>query len=404
MNNRIVITGMGAISGLGSNTKEFWSALRSGRSAIAPLPSQFDDVRVSLGCMIPGYDETQYFSKDELPLLDKFSQLAVLASREAVLDAGFSINDERLIDAAAIIGSGAGGRHTDEEIYHRLYKEQRSRAHPLAIPKGMHSAPASMVSLHIGIKGPVFSLAAACASSGHAVAQGSMMIQSGQCDVALVGGTDTPFTYGLLKVWEALRVASNDSCRPFSKDRSGLVLGEGSGMLVLESEEHAKQRGARIYAELAGSAMSADAGHITRPDVTNVAKVMTKALKQANVVIDEVDYINAHGTGTQMNDLSETQAIHLAFGSHAKKLAISSTKSLHGHVLGASSALELISSVYTINHSCIPPTANYTEADEGCDLDYVPNIAREQEVNVVLSNSFGFGGLNAVLVLKKYTN
>jgi len=404
MSNRIVITGMGAISGLGTNTKEFWSALRSGRSAIAPLPSQFDDIRVSLGCIVPDYDETQHFSKDELGLLDRFSQFAVLASREAVLDAGFAINDERLIDAAAIVGSGVGGKHTDEEGYHRLYKQQRPRAHPLAIPKGMHSAAASMVSFHLGIKGPVFSLASACASSGYAIAQGSMMIESGYCDVAVVGGTDTPFTYGLLKAWEALRVSSNDSCRPFSKNRSGLVLGEGAGMLVLESEKHAKQRGAHIYAELAGYAMSADAGHITRPDVKNVAKVMTKALKQANVAADEVDYINAHGTGTQMNDSVETQAIHAVFGSHAKKLAISSTKSMHGHVLGASSALELISSVFTINHSCIPPTANYTEADEDCDLDYVPNVARQQEVNVVLSNAFAFGGLNAVQVLKKYTS
>ncbi len=393
---------MGCVSGLGLNTTEFWSSLRSGHSAIAPLPSAFDDVKINVGSVISDFDSAQYFSADDLSLLDRFSQFAVVASREALLDAGFTVNDEAVNNAAAIIGSGCGGKHTDEETYHQLYKKQRSRAHPLTIPKGMPSAAASMVSKHLGIKGPVFSLATACASSAHAIAQGSMMIQTGHCDVALVGGTDAPFTHGLLKAWEALRVVSNDTCRPFSKDRTGMVLGEGAGVLVLESEAHARQRGAHIHAELAGSAMSSDAGHITRPDVSSISKVMKKALNHAEVLLEDVDYVNAHGTGTQMNDIVETQALHELFGSHAKKLAISSTKSMHGHVLGASSALELIASIQALQHNCIPPTANYTEADEQCDLDYVPVNAREQKIDVVLSNSFAFGGLNAVLVLKKY--
>jgi len=228
------------------------------------------------------------------------------------------------------------------------------------------------------------------------------MIQSGLVDVALVGGTDAPFTYGLLKAWEALRVVSNDTCRPFSRDRSGMVLGEGAGILVLESERHARNRGARIYAELIGCGLSSDAGHITRPDVDGLALAMTRAIGDAGISVNRIDYINAHGTGTVANDLAETEAIHSVFGSHAESLAISSTKSMHGHALGAASALELIATVLAIYHGLLPPTANFTDADEGCDLDYVPNSARKQQVNVALSNAFAFGGLNAVLVLSAW--
>lgn len=402
MTNRIVITGVGTVSGLGMNATEFWSALCSGRSAIAPLVPQPDGINISVGATVTEYDSAQYFSPDELTLLDRFSQFAVIASREALLDAGFTTDDKAVKQATAIIGSGCGGKHTDEATYHNLYKKQRSRAHPLTIPKGMPSAAASMVSRHLGIKGPVFSLATACASSAHAIAQGSMMIQTGHSDIALVGGTDAPFTYGLLKAWEALRVVSNDTCRPFSKDRSGMVLGEGAGMLVLESEEHARQRGAHIYAELAGCAMSSDAGHITRPDIDGLTAVIRKALNHAGVSNEDVDYINAHGTATQMNDIVETQAIHGVFGDYARNIPISSTKSMHGHVLGASSALELIATALTIKHDCIPPTANFSGIDEQCDLDYVPDVARKQNVDIAVSNSFAFGGLNAVLVLKHY--
>ncbi len=402
MNTRIVITGMGAICGSGLNTKEFWSALSQGKSAIRPLSPKMDGVNIAMGAMVPDYDCEQYFNLDELSLLDRFSQFAVIASREALFDAGFSAGDETVRNATAIVGSGCGGKHTDETTYQQLYKNQRTRAHPLTIPKGMPSAAASMVSRHLGIKGPVFSVATACASSAHAIAQGSMMIQSGHSDIALVGGTDAPFTYGLLKAWEALRVVSKDTCRPFSKNRSGLVLGEGAGMLVLESETHAKQRGAHIYAEFAGCAMSSDAGHITRPDVDGLSAVMSKALQHAGIGIDEVDYINAHGTATKMNDIAETQAIHKVFGKYARNIPISSTKSMHGHVLGASSALELIATTLTIQHNRIPPTANYTDEDTLCDLDYVPCVTRDQHVDIAMSSSFAFGGLNAVLVLKNY--
>jgi len=400
---RVVITGLGAVSGLGLNVAEFWDALKAGRSAIKPLDPPIEGVKISLGVTLPDYDPEKYFNTDELSILDRYSQLAVIAAKEAVDDANLVCGEKILCDAAAIIGSGCGGKHTDEATYDQLYKQQRSRVHPLTIPKGMPSAAASMVSFHLGIKGPAFVLASACASGAHAIIQGMTMIQSGMVDVAVVGAADTPFTYGLLKSWEALRVASNDTCRPFCKDRSGLVIGEGAGMLVLESEEHAKQRGARIYAEIAGCGMTSDAGHITRPDVSGIVNAMTNAMNHAGINLNEVDYINAHGTGTQINDVTETEAINRVFGDHAKKLAVSSTKSMHGHVLGASSAMELVATTLAIKHGIIPPTANFTEKDDKCNLDYVPNDARNQKINTVLSNSFAFGGLNAVIALKKYT-
>ena len=402
MNKRVVITGLGTISGLGLNVTAFWDALKAGRSAIRPLDPPMENVKISLGATVPDFDPENYFSSGELSLLDRCSQLAVIAALEAVDDAGLVCSEEILTDAAAIIGSGCGGKHTDEATYEQLYKQQRKRAHPLTIPKGMPSATASMVSLHLGIKGPAFVLASACASGSHAIIQGMSMIQSGMIDVALVGASDAPFTYGLLKSWDALRVVSNDSCRPFCADRSGLVLGEGAAILVLESEEHAKERGARIYAELAGCGMTSDAGHVTRPDISGITKAMEKALHHAELTPDDVDYVNAHGTGTKINDATETEAINHVFADHAKNLAVSSTKSMHGHALGASSALELVATTLAIHHGIIPPTANFTVPDELCDLDYVPNIARQKEVDVAMCNSFAFGGLNAVIMLKKY--
>ena len=230
-------------------------------------------------------------------------------------------------------------------------------------------------------------MASACASGSHAIIQGMTIIRSGMIDVALVGASDAPFTYGLLKSWDALRVVSKDTCRPFCKDRSGLVLGEGAGMLLLESEEHAKKRGAGIYAEIVGCGMTSDAGHITRPDVSGIVNAMHNAIHHAGINLNEVDYINAHGTATQVNDIAETEAINQVFGKHSKKLAVSSTKSMHGHALGASSAMELVATVLAIHHDIIPPTANFTEADEKCNLDYVPNKARNQKVNIAMSNS-----------------
>jgi len=402
MNRRVVITGLGTVSGLGFNVTAFWEALIAGQSAIKPLTLPIENIKISMGVLVPEFDPESHFSSEDLSLLDRYSLFAVIAAREAVDDAGLSSSEDIITRAAAIIGSGCGGKHTDEATYDQLYKQQRSRAHPLTIPKGMPSAAASMVSKHLGIKGPTFALASACASGSHAIIQGCSMIQSGMVDVAIVGASDAPFTFGLLKSWEALRVATNDTCRPFCADRSGIVLGEGAGMLVLESEQHARERGARVYAELAGCGMTSDAGHITRPDVTGISRALTDALNNAGIAPDNVDYINAHGTATQANDIAETVAINQVFGDRAKKLAVSSTKSMHGHALGASSALELVATTLATYHGIIPPTANFTVADKQCDLDYVPNITRVREIDVAISNSFAFGGLNSVIAIRKH--
>ena len=403
MTRRVMITGLGAVSSLGLNAATFWHALEAGHSGIKPFDRPIEGTKITVAATIPGFDPDNYFSANDQSLLDSFSQFAVVAAREAANDAGLVKGEQCLIDAAAIIGSACCGKQTHDEVTYRLYKQQRSRAHPLSIPKGMASAAASMVSMHLGIKGPSFVIASACSSGAHAIIQGMSMIMSGLVNVALVGGTDAPFNCSLLKCWDALRIVSDDTCRPFCKDRSGLVLGEGAGVLVLESEEHAQKRNARIYAEIAGCGMTSDAGHITRPDLTGITNVMKQALHHAKVTPDEVDYINAHGTATPVNDIAETEAIHKVFGDHAKKLAISSTKSMHGHALGASSALELVATTLAMHHRVIPPTANFTVADEKCDLDYVPNKARKQDINIALSNSFAFGGLNATVLLKKHT-
>lgn len=396
---KVVVTGVGAISALGHNVNQFWDALSNGRVGIGPLTSlPIDSLRIKVAAEIPDYDPGLFFSNDELLLLDKFSQLAVIAAREAAADA--RLDSKILQSAAGIIGTGCGGRITDEENYQRLYKEGKSRGHPLTIPKCMPSAAASQVSIFLGITGPVFTVASACSSAAHAVSQAVMLIRSGVVDVAVAGGTDAPFTYGMMKPWEALRVVSSDTCRPFCKDRNGMILGEGAGAVVLESLEHAQKRGADIYAELAGCGMSADAGHITDPSAAGAAKAIKAALTDASMNCDDVDYVNAHGTGTKVNDVMETQALHQVFGAHAAQLMVSSTKSMHGHPLGAAGALELVATVLAIKNGIVPPTANFTEAGEGCDLDYVPNQAREKKIKTAISNSFAFGGLNAVLAVR----
>lgn len=400
MSVRTVITGLGTISGLGSSLDDFRNALMQGRTAIHDLGDIAEGTRIRVGASIEEFDQEDVFSESERPLLDRFSRFALLAAREAVADAGLARGDTSLSAAAAIIGSGCGGKQTDEETYATLYKQGRSRVHPLTIPKGMPGAAASMVSMHLGIHGPAFSIASACASAAHAIIQGHLMIRSGLVETALVGGTDAPFTFGLLKAWEAMRVVSGDTCRPFSQDRSGMALGEGAGMLVLESEQHARARNAPVYAELAGCGMSSDAGHITRPDVGGISAAIEHAMSDAGMSPESVDYINAHGTGTVANDLAETSAIRRVFGEHADSLAISSTKSMHGHALGASSALELVATILAIQHSFIPPTVNFTGPGEGCDLDYTPNTAQDRKINAALSNSFAFGGLNAVIAVR----
>ncbi len=399
MSKRVVITGLGAISTLGHNVDDFWMALHQGYSGIGPFENiSTERLSTPIGAEVKNFHPEKYIQRKELPLFDRFSQFAFVAAKEAI--DGSSLGEADLSSAAVVLGTCLGAEHTYEESYKSLYVKGKSRVHPLTAPKGMPSAAASQISMQLGIRGPVFTVCSACSSAAHATIQAASMIQSGLVDVAITGGAEAPFSLVLLKSFEGLRALSHDTCRPFSEDRSGLVLGEGAGMVVLESEAHAKQRGAYIYAELAGFGMSSDAGHVTAPSVDGIASAMQSALSNAGVSPAEVGYINAHGTGTQINDVTETAAINRVFGKYASKLAVSSTKSMHGHALGAAGGLELVATVRALQEGVVPPTVNFTNPGEGCNLDYVPNTARNLKMNVALSNSFAFGGLNAVLVVR----
>jgi nodulation protein E len=301
--------------------------------------------------------------------------------------------------AATIVGNGAGGQNTVDDSYYKFYGQNAPRVHPLTIPRWMINAAASQVSMDLGLKGPTYVISSACASGTHAIGQAFQLVRTGQSPVALAGGTEACLTVGTFKCWEALRVLSPDTCRPFSKTRSGLVLGEGAAMVVLETREHAMARDAPIYAEISGFGMSADAGDIIAVDPDGAARAMRAALIDATVNPDDIDYVNAHGTGTALNDKAETLALRKAFGASAERLAVSSSKGVLGHSLGAAGALEFAATALALRHQTIPPTANFEEADPDCDLDYVPNAARNAPLQNAMSSSFAFGGLNAVLVL-----
>jgi nodulation protein E len=335
-------------------------------------------------------------------LLDRFSQFALVAAREAVAQSGLDFRADGLGDTTAvIIGTGVGGENTNDQASRRLYAENNPRLHPLTIVRLMANAPASQVSIEFGLRGPVFAVSSACASANHAMAQAFHMVRSGMADVAVTGGTEACITYGVARAWEAMRVLADDTCRPFCKQRRGLVLGEGAGIFVLEEYERARKRGATILAEFAGAGMSSDAADIVFPSRDGAASAIRRALTDARMNADDVDYINAHGTGTPANDPTETAAIRQVFGAHADALAVSSTKSMHGHALGAAGAIELVAAIGALRDGVIPPTANFIDPDPDCDLDYVPNTAREKTVRAALSNSFAFGGLNAVLALRR---
>lgn len=398
---RVVITGMGTISALGCGAAANWEAMREGRSAIAALQG-FDepDLRVRVAAQIHGFDPEAHFDRKRLPLLDRVSQLALVAAREAVTQAGLDFRDGDIgLRSACVIGTAVGGEETSDASSRKLYGEGSGRLHPLTIVRRMSNAPASQLCIELGLRGPAFAVSSACASANHALAQALAMVRSGQADVALSGGTEACITLGVLRAWESMRVLADDTCRPFSAQRHGLVLGEGAGVFVLEEYAHARARGAEILAELAGAGMSADAGDIVAPSVEGAARAIQAALDDAGLAADAVGYINAHGTGTPANDPTETRAIRRVFGDHADRLGVSSTKAVHGHALGAAGALELVAVIGALREGVLPPTANFLAPDPECDLDYVPNEAREAKVTAALSNSFAFGGLNAVLAL-----
>ncbi len=396
----IAITGIGCISPLGQNMADTWSSLKKGISAIDTISGFEDtDLKIPTAAQIKDFKPEDHFSSSQVAILDRHTQLALVAAREAVADA--QLQPQELKKLGCIIGTACGGKETDDITCQKLYLEKKKRVHPFTILRGMYSAASSQISIEHGIQGPVFTLASACSSTNHAIIQAILMIRSGLADAVLAGGTDAPFTYGLLKSWEALRVLSPETCRPFSADRKGLVLGEGSGMVIIESLQHAKRRGARIHALIHGIGMSADAAHITDPSSEGAARTMEAALNDADLKPEEIAYINAHGTGTIQNDPSETRAIRQVFGNHADHLLVSSTKSMHGHSLGAAGAIELIAVIKSLQDSIVPPTVNFTEAGQDCDLNYVPNKAISRDYQYALSNSFAFGGLNAVLVAGK---
>jgi nodulation protein E len=400
---RVVITGQGCVSALGLSAVATWQAMREGRAGIAALTGlEATDLRTPVAAQIKGYVPTGHFDEKRLVLLDPVSQYALIAAREAVAQAGLLLQGEAAERAAVVIGTGIGGATTQDQMARRLYGEGNPRVHPMAIVRVMPNAPASQISLEMGLRGPVFAVASACASANHALAQALMLLQTGAADVALAGGVEACITVGTVKAWEAMRVMADDTCRPFSKGRRGLVLGEGAGVFVLETLEHAQARGATILAEFVGAGMSADAADIVMPDAGGAARAMRAAMAQGGLAPQDIGYINAHGTGTAANDRTETQAIRSVFGAHADALAVSSTKSMHGHALGGGGAIELVAVLGALTDGVLPPTINYTEADPECDLDVVPNVARVRRVEAALSNSFAFGGLNAVVALRRW--
>jgi nodulation protein E len=401
---RVAITGMGSISALGHDAGAQWRALCEGISGIGPMETiPTEQLNIKIAAEVRGYDPLKFFEQKRLGILDRVSQFALIAAREAVAQSGLSFRDNGLGErTACIVGTGVGGENTHNEQSRRFYAENNPRVHPLTIVRMMANAPTSQITMEYGVTGPSFAVVSACASANHAMSQAFEMIRSGRADFAITGGTEACITVTTVKAWEAVRVTADDTCRPFCKQRRGMVLGEGAGIFVLEELEHARKRGATILAEFVGYGMSADAGDIVMPSETGAARAISGALNDAKLNPSDVGYINAHGTATPANDPTETRAIRRVFGSAADMLAVSSTKSMHGHALGAAGAIELVAAVGALRHGVIPPTANFIDPDPECDLDYVPNEAREKSIDAVLSNSFAFGGLNSVIALKRF--
>ena len=400
--HRVVVTGCGVISPLGADTRTYWTGLIEGRSGIGqPTLVAPELLAREVVAEVKNYDPLKYFEERQLAPLDRCSQFAVIAAREAVAQSGLKFDDALSERTATIVGTGIGGSTTLDEAYKRLYRENATRVYPLTVPKLMPNAPASQVTMHIGLRGPSFGVVSACSSATHAIGLAYQMLRSGIADVAVTGGTEACINLGTLKGWEALRVQATDTCRPFSRDRKGLVIGEGAAMVVMETLASAQARGAEIIGEVVGFGMSADARDLTNPDVGGMGRAMKGCLADAGLNPGDVQYINAHGTGTLANDSTETLALKAVFGDDAKRIPVSSTKSAVGHALGAAGALEFVAALYAVREDVAPPTLNYLGPDPACDLDYVPNTARRMKIDVAMSNSFAFGGLNAVLAARK---
>jgi nodulation protein E len=398
---RVVITGAGTINALAHNVPDTLKAMAEGRCGIGQLVMpDVERLSVQIGAQVQGFEPEKLFNRQQLSLFDRFTQFTLIAAREAIAQSGLSFSGELAARSGVILGNSGGGMTTLDENYRSVYEEGKNRVHPFVVPKLMNNAAASHVSMEFNLKGPSFTVASACASSNHAMAQAFQMVHGGLAPVMVTGGSESMLCFGGVKAWEGLRVMSKDACRPFSANRNGMVQGEGAGIFVFEDYEHARERGAEILAEVAGFAMSSDAADIVMPSKQGAARAISGALLDAKLNREEVGYINAHGTGTAANDKTECAAVADAFGAHADKLMISSTKSMHGHLIGGTGAVELLACIMALRDGIIAPTIGYEEADPECALDIVPNEAREAKVSAALSNAFAFGGLNAVIALR----
>ena len=399
--NRVVITGAGTINALGGSVPETLQAMREGQLGIGPLQMRdLDRLSVKIGGQIKDFDPETHFDRQKLALYDRLTQLVLLASREAMAQSGLEITEELSETTGVVLGTAAGGMNTWDDNFRSVYEEGKNRVHPFVVPKLMTNAAASHLSMAHNIKGPSLTVSTACASSNHAIGLAFHMVRSGMAQVMLAGGGDAMLTFGGIKAWEGLRVMSKTACRPFSANRSGMVQGEGAGVFVLETYEGAKARGAEMLAELIGFSMTSDAGDIVMPNQQGAVRAIRGALRDACLDPQDIGYINAHGTGTAANDKTECAAVTEAFGAHAPALMMSSTKSMHGHLIGGTGAVELLACLMALRDGVIAPTIGYEQPDPNCALDVVPNVARQAKVTATLSNAFAFGGMNAVLALK----
>ena len=399
---RVVITGQGTINALGADVSATLDAMREGRCGITDL--EFRDVErlsIKIGGQVKGYDAEARFNRQQIALYDRYTQFTLIAAKQALAQSGLEFSGELSNRSGVILGTAGGGMQTQDENYRTVYEEGKNRVHPFVVPKLMNNAATSHVSMEYNLQGPSFTVATACASSNHAMGQAFQFIRSGMCTAMVTGGSESMLCFGGVKAWEGLRVMSKDACRPFSANRNGMVQGEGAAIFVFEEYEHAKARDAEILAEVIGFAMTSDASDIVMPSKHGAARAISGALKDAKLNPEEVGYINAHGTGTAANDKTECAAVANVFGHHSDNLMISSTKSMHGHLIGGTGAVELLACLMALREGVIAPTINYEEPDPECSLDVVPNEARDAKVDVVLSNAFAFGGLNAVLALRK---
>lgn len=400
---RVVVTGLGAVTSIGTTVPEFWAGMKEGKSGVGPLGGfPLEDLKILIAAQIRDFDpkaRLRHFKRDKLILhADRYSWFAAAAADEAVKQSGIEMPGANPYRVACIIGSGAGGLVTYETAYRDLFIHNKKATHPLTLLRIIGSSASAHVGIEYGIKGPTFATCSACSTAAHAVALACDYIRNNVVDMAIAGASESVINFGTMRAWQAMHVLSPEGCFPFAKKRNGTVLGEGAGVLVLESYEHAKARGATILAELVGHGLTSDSKDMVNPDIEGPREAMRLALQDANLAPEAINYLNAHGTATTINDLNETNAIKEVFGAHAYKLAVSSTKSMHGHPLGAGGGIEAVACVKAIGEGWVPPTIGLDEPGEGCDLDYVPNKGRDMKVTYAMSNSFAFGGLNAVLV------